>query len=50
MTIPTTDEWNATLVLWIASVVSAVGGLLVASLLSRMNDGARAVAGTRRVG
>jgi hypothetical protein len=50
MTIPTEDEWNATLVLWIASVVTAVGGLLLASLLARVTDGASTVAGARRVG
>ena len=50
MTIPTSDEWNATLVLWIASIVTAVGGLLLASLLARVTDRAHAVASARRVG
>ncbi|MBM4008861.1 MAG: hypothetical protein FJ285_04625 [Planctomycetes bacterium] len=50
MTIPTVDDWSAALLLWIVSVVTAVGGLLLASLLARLTDGARAVASTRRVG
>jgi hypothetical protein len=49
-TIPTSDEWNAALVLWIASIVTAGAGLLLAALLARTASGARAVAGTRRVG
>jgi len=50
MTIPTSDEWNATLVLWIASIVTAGCGLLLAALLARTASGARGVAATRRVG